>query len=115
MSIAVVKREDELINNPHYDRFKLQGENRFLVRVHKNEEYQSKGGVIIANTQQCQTIPTTGEVLKVSKNFDYDLYPDVKVGANVKVIINTWFDWDYGDEKLAIGSAEHIIAVYDEF
>ena len=109
---AEVVTEEELISNPHYERFKMQGKNRFLARVHKNVEYKTNGGIYVPNTRECQDIETTGEVLKLSANFDHDLYPDVKVGANIKVVLNSWYDFPYKEEKLAMGDAESIIAVY---
>jgi len=108
-------KEGELINRPHWERFKLQGENRFLAKVHKNVEHKTAGGIVIANTDITQDIETTGEIIAISPTFDHVKYPDVKEGAQVKVVINSWVTFDCHGEKIAMGDADYIIAVYDQF
>ena len=105
----------ESLNRPHYSRFKLQGKNRFLARVHQNKEYQTKSGIVIADTKMTQDIPTTGEVIAISNNFDRTLYPDVEPGAQIKVVINSWSMFDCLGELMAVGDADYIIATYDPF
>jgi len=105
----------ELLNKPHHSRFRLQGRNRFLAKVHENKEYVVGGGIIIPDTKMTQDIPTTGEVVKISDNFDHELYPDVKPGAQIKVVINSWSTFDCLGEKMAVGDADYIIACYDPF
>jgi hypothetical protein len=104
----------EAVNRPHYSRFKLQGENRFIARVHSNKEYKV-GSIYIPNIDTAQDIETTGEVLFVSPIFDHEKFPDIQPGAQVKVIINSWHTFDCLGDKLAIGDAEYVIACYDPF
>jgi len=73
------------------------------------------GGIYIPNTDETQDIETTGEVLSVSPNFDETLFPDIKPGAQVKVVINSWHTFDCHGEKLAFGDADYVIACYDPF
>ena len=110
----------EAVNKPHYSRFKLQGKNRFLAKVHDNKEMQTASGLIVANTKATQDIPTTGEVIALSSYFGYDdegnlIYPDVKVGSQIKVVMNSWSMFDCLGETLAVGDADYIIACYDPF
>lgn len=105
----------ETLNRPHHSRFKLQGRNRFLARVHTNKEYVAAGGIIIPDTKATQDIPTTGEVVAISDCFDAELYPDVKPGAQIKVVINSWSTFDCLGETLAVGDADYVIATYDPF
>lgn len=105
----------EYINDPKYSRFKLQGENRFLARVHQNVEKKTSTGLVIPNTRQTQDVATTGEVLAISKHFDYDKYPDIKPGALVKVVLNSWSTFTSCGEELAFGDADYVIACYDPF
>lgn len=105
--------EIEALNRPHYKRFKVQGEDRFLAAVHKNAEYKSVGGLVIPNTEVTQDIETTGVVLAISPKFDHEKYPDVVVGANIRVVLNTWATFTCHGDKLAFGSAEYVIAAYD--
>ena len=107
--------QTEAVNRPHYSRFKLQGENRFLAKVHQNKEHQTKSGIVIPDTKMTQDIPTTGEVVAVSPIFDHAKYPDIKEGAQVKVIINSWSMFDCLGEMMAIGDADYVIACYDPF
>lgn len=104
--------EEEQINRPTWDKLNPQGKDRFLVRVHQNKPYESKGGIIIPDSQITQDIPTTGTVLKCSPSFDRELYPGIVPGANVKVVINTWATFDCHGEKLAFAAAEYVIATY---
>lgn len=104
----------EYINDPKYSRFKLQGENRFLARVHPNVE-KRVGEIIIPNTRQTQDVATTGEVVAISKYFDHDKYPDIKPGALVKVVLNSWSMFTSCGEELAFGDADYVIACYDPF
>lgn len=105
----------EAVNRPHFKRFKLQGENRFLARVHSNQEFKTNTGIIIPDTKQTQDIPTTGEVLMVSSKFDHEKYPDIKEGAQIKVVMNSWSMFDSIDGTLAFGDADYVIACYDPF
>ena len=105
----------EALNKPHHSRFKLQGENRFLARVHDNKEMQTASGLIVAATKVTQDIPTTGEVVALSPKFDTEKYPDVKPGAQIKVIMNSWSMFDCLGDTMAVGDADYIIACYDPF
>lgn len=108
--------ETEAINNPGAKRLlKVQGRNRFIARVFQNTEQRTETGLFIPNTSDCQSVPTTGEVLAVSANFDGDLYPDIKPGVCVKVILNAWHCFPTPEGELAVGDAEHVIAVYEKF
>ena len=103
----------ETLHNPHYSRFKVQGKDRILVKVHKNEEVKRESGIVIPATQITQDVETTGVVLSVSPEFNADIYPDIVAGSHVKVIPCTWRTFDVHGETLAFACAEHVIAVYD--
>lgn len=106
----------EAINRPGIKRLlKVQGKNRFIARTFENHAYRTKSGIEIPNIESCQDVPTTGEVLAVSANFDEELYPDIKPGVCVKVILNSWHCFGTPDGELAIGDAEHVIAAYEKF
>lgn len=107
-------KQQEYLNDPHYSRFKLQGENRFLVRVHRNSE-KKVGSIIVPDTRMTQDVETTGEVVAISPAFDSELYPDIKPGANVKVVVNSWYAFDSCGERLAFGDAKYVICAYDGF
>lgn len=100
-------------NMPSIETLRPQGENRYVARVHMNEEYVSKGGLVIANTEKLQNIPTTGDVLATTKHFDHDKFPDVKPGLCVKVTINGWSTFWVDGVQYAIGDARSVIAAYD--
>lgn len=100
-------------NMPSVDILKPQGENRYIAKVHPNEEYTTASGLIVANTEKLQNVPTTGDVLAVTKHFDHDKFPDVKPGMCVKVTINGWSPFWVDGQPYAIGDARSVIAAYD--
>ena len=96
---------------PPVEALKPQGENRFIARVHRNEETKTESGLYIPT--QAQDYPTTGDVLGLSPKFDSTLFPDVRTGMCVKVTMNGWSRFDLDGETYAIGSAQNVIAAYD--
>lgn len=108
--------ERERQNRPHWKRFKLQGENRFLVKIHKQIEQRNKYGLITElDNDNLQNEACTGTVIALSPMTEEAQrnYPDVKVGCNIQVVPLTW-TWFYClGERLATGTLDYIIAVYD--
>lgn len=102
----------ETLHNPHYTRFKVQGKDRILVKVHQNKEIKTESG-LVASVKTTQDIETTGVVLSVSPQFNKEAYPDVVAGAHIKVIPCTWRSFPVHGDELAFACAEHVIAVYD--
>lgn len=102
----------ETLHNPHYSRFKVQGKDRILVKVHKNKEIKTASG-LVAGIQQAQDVESTGVVLSLSPEFNSAFYPDVVPGAHIKAIPCTWRSFDVHGDTLAFACAEHVIAVYD--
>lgn len=98
-------------NLPPWGILKAQGKNRYLARVHPNEEVRTASGLIVAETMQ--DAPTTGDIVAVSPYFEKDLYPDTQVGMCVKVGINGWRTFWVDGEQFALGDASSILAVYD--
>jgi len=103
---------------PSIDILKPQGINRFIAKVHQNQEYTTASGLVVANTEATQTIPTTGEVIATTKVFGYDdkgnhIFPDIKPGMCVKVTMNGWSSFWVDGELFAIGDARCVIAAYD--
>lgn len=105
-------KAEETVSRPHFHRFKLQGKNRVLVRVHQNEEYKTEGGIIIADTRTTQSKPNTGTVLMVSEDFDTVAYPSVETGSYVFCTHGAWHEFDNHGERLAVVNAEHVLFVY---
>lgn len=105
----------ENLNRPHWKRFKLQGKDRFLAIIHKQTEQKTTSGIVIANVDSFQDIPSTATVIAISALSDEakENYPDVKVGANIQVIPCTWTEFDVLGERVATGTFEYIIATYN--
>lgn len=101
----------ETATSPHWRRYRVQGENRFIAEVFQNQEQKTASGLVVPNTRETQAPPTTGRVLARSEVFDETKFPDVKVGAMVKVMLGGWDTFDEG--RLAFGMAESVIAVYN--
>lgn len=102
---------EEDIAHPHWKRFKMQGKNRYLVRVFPIADRKTREGIIVP--EECQDIPTCGHVLALSPDFDHTLYPDVKPGVNIQTLMHTWVHWERFGRIYASGDAEGIVAVYD--
>jgi hypothetical protein len=121
MSEVVKYHESEQVNKPHWKRFKLQGKNKYLALAHKNTEikYYMTGPngeqIVIEQPDRdiSQDEPTTATVVAMSKDWDYENYPDVKIGCNIETTINSWYTWTRHGRIYASGDAESIIAVYD--
>lgn len=101
--------EAESLLNPSWKRYKIQGENRFIAEVYRNTEQRTASGIVVPVTTR--NVPTTGRVLAVSNVFDHEKFPDIKVGASIKVMLGGWDLFD--EDKLAFGMAESVIAAYD--
>jgi hypothetical protein len=101
MSEVVKYHESEQVNKPHWKRFKLQGKNKYLALAHKNTEikYYMTGPngeqIVIEQPDRdiSQDEPTTATVVAMSKDWDYENYPDVKIGCNIETTINSWYTW----------------------
>lgn len=98
---------------PTIGMLKPQGHSRYIARVHPNEEYKTASGLVIANTEQQQDVPTTGEILSISPFFDDHNYPDIKPGMCVKVTRNGWSTFILDGIMYAVGTAAQVLAVYD--
>ncbi len=106
----------ERLNRPHWKRFKLQGTDRFLVRIHKQAEQKNKFGIITKlDNDEYQNEACTGTVIALSPMTEEAVkaYPDVKVGCNIQVVPLTWTWFECLGERLATGTLDYIIAVYD--
>ncbi len=111
MSEAVpLKRER---NMPKAEILRPQGDSRYLARVHPNVEYKTASGLVVANTEQTQDVPTTGDVISLSPLFDHAKYPDVKPGMCIKVVRNGWSTFQVDGEWYAVGTAAQVLACYD--
>jgi co-chaperonin GroES (HSP10) len=114
MSEPTVKYHvSEAVNRPHWNRFKLQGKDKYLAIAYDNTEVKTATGIIIPDRDISQDIPTTAKVVALSADFDHVKYPDVKVGANIQVFMNSWYTWTRLGQVYAAGDAEGIIAVYE--
>lgn len=102
-----------LKNMPGINVLRVQGENRYIARVHENTEYKTATGLVIPNGESTQNIPTTGDVLVITKHFDGDKFPDVRPGMCVKVTMNGWSPFKVDGVLYAVGDARSVIAAYD--
>lgn len=105
--------QKRLVNMPGINMLRVQGENRYIAKVHENTEYKTSSGLVIANTDTTQNIPTTGDVIMVTPLFDHDKWPDIQAGMCVKVTMNGWSPFKVDGELYAIGDARSVIAAYD--
>jgi co-chaperonin GroES (HSP10) len=113
-----VYHENERLNRPHWKRFRLQGEDRFLVRIHQEVEQTYGQGKLIVPVSN-QTVPSTGEIIALSPMSEEGRrkHPDVRIGAHIQVIPCTWttveiFDSTGNIELMATGTLDYIVAVY---
>jgi co-chaperonin GroES (HSP10) len=106
----------EAVNRPHWNRFKIQGKDRYLAIAYDNTEVKTASGIVIPDRDISQDIPTTAKVVALSKDFDNGpdgKYPDVQIGSNIQVVMNSWYTWTRLGQVYAAGDAEGIIAVYE--
>lgn len=113
---ADLKHPEEALNKPHWSRFKLQGKDRFLVKVHKATEVKTKSGLIARlDNDDYQSEAATGTIIALSPMSEEAKrdYPDVKVGAHIQVVPMTWTCFRVLGDLIATGNLEYIIAAYD--
>lgn len=102
----------ETLNQPNWRRFTLQGVDRFLVKVHRETEKKTSGGIFVP--VKCTTIPSTGTVVALSPmSPECEAKYSVKVGDNIQVVPNAWTTLEIDGELMATGILDYVVATYD--